>query len=54
MAPLSAIGITAFNVYKQGLYGLKSCFALWISVIWAFVGAAITSARCYPNGCMAP
>lgn len=54
MAPLSAIGITALNVYKQGLYGLKSCFALWISVIWAFVGAAITSARCYPNGCMAP
>ena len=54
MAPLSAIGITALNVYKQGTFGLKSCFALWVSVIWAFVGAAMTSARCYENGCLPP
>lgn len=54
MAPLSAIGITALNVYKQRLFGLKSCFVLWVSVIWAFVGAAMTSARCYENGCLAP
>lgn len=47
MAPLCAIGATAFNYVQEGKQGLLSCFALWFSVIWAFTGAAITS-----NGCL--
>lgn len=46
MAPLCALGITAANLHLEKLYGLKSCFALWFSVTWAFVGAAMTSNRC--------
>lgn len=41
MAPLCAIGITLLNLHLEGVFGLKSCLALWASVIWAFVGAAI-------------
>lgn len=48
MAPLCAIGATAFNYVQEGKRGLLSCFMLWGSVIWAFTGAAITS-----NGCLA-
>lgn len=54
LAPLCALGITAVNLYNEKLYGLKSCFALWFSVIWAFVGASITSNRCLNEGCTGP
>lgn len=54
LAPLCALAITAVNVYNEKLYGLKSCFALWCSVIWAFVGASITSNRCLNEGCVGP
>jgi len=47
MAPLSAIGATALNYVQEGKQGLLSCFMLWVSVLWAFSGAAITS-----NGCL--
>lgn len=47
MAPLLAIGATAFNYVREGKKGLLSCFILWASVAWAFSGAAITS-----NGCL--
>lgn len=46
MAPLCAIGATAFNTVREGKKGILSCFCLWISVIWAFTGAAIRSNRC--------
>lgn len=46
MAPLCAVLGTAFNYIQEGKRGLLSCFALWISVIWAFTGAAITSHGC--------
>ncbi len=47
MAPLCAVGATAFNYVMEGKQGLLSCFMLWLSVTWAFTGAAITS-----NGCL--
>lgn len=50
MAPLSAIGATAFNYVKEGKQGLLSCFTLWLSVTWAFTGAAITSNKCLSDG----
>ena len=43
MAPLSALFLTGLNVFNEGLFGLKGCLALWISVTWAFVGAGISS-----------
>lgn len=46
LAPLCALGLTALNVYNERIYGLKCCAALWVSVVWAFVGASITSNRC--------
>ncbi len=46
LAPLCAIGATLFNYKKYGMHGLKSCFCLWLSVIWAFVGAAIHTGEC--------
>jgi hypothetical protein len=46
MAPLCAIGGTAFNYVQEGKQGLLSCFMLWVSVCWAFSGAAITSHGC--------
>ena len=48
MAPLCAVGATAFNYVQEGKQGLLSCFMLWASVTWAFTGAAITS-----HGCLA-
>ena len=53
MAPLCAVGVTFLNWYKEGKKGLLSCFCLWISVIWAFTGAAITSNKCLndPSSC---
>ena len=52
VAPLCAIFVTVLNIYLEGLFGLKCCFALWLSVIWAFVGAAITSNKCIKEGCI--
>jgi hypothetical protein len=52
VAPLCAIFVTLFNTYLEGIFGLKSCLALWISVIWAFVGAAITSNKCINGDCI--
>lgn len=46
LAPLCAIGATAYNTSTYGKRGLLSCVCLWISVAWAFVGAAITSHEC--------
>lgn len=46
LAPLCAVGATAFNYSNYGKRGLMSCLCLWISVAWAFVGAAITSHAC--------
>lgn len=46
MAPLCAVGGFTFNYTKYGKYGALSCFCLWISVIWAFIGAGITSNKC--------
>ncbi len=41
MAPLCAIGVTVLNLHLEGKFGLKSCLALWVSVAWAFTGAAL-------------
>jgi hypothetical protein len=46
MAPLCAVGAFCFNCVKYGKVGCLSCFCLWISVAWAFAGAAITSYNC--------
>jgi hypothetical protein len=46
MAPLCAVGATALNFIKEGKQGILSCFVLWLSVAWAFAGAAITSHGC--------
>lgn len=51
MAPLCAIGAFLFNYIKYGKVGVLSCFCLWISVIWAFVGAGITSNKCIHGNC---
>ena len=46
MAPMFAIGATVLNTVLEGKRGFLSCFCLWISVIWAFTGAALTSHAC--------
>lgn len=51
MAPLCAVGAFTFNFIKYGKYGALSCFCLWISVAWAFIGAGITSNKCLNEGC---
>ncbi len=51
MAPLCAISVTLLNLYLEGVFGLKCCLALWISVAWAFVGAGITSNKCINEVC---
>ena len=45
LTPLFAIAAFTYNAIKHGKYGALSCFCLWFSVIWAFIGAAITSYR---------
>ena len=49
IAPLTAIGATILNGIREGKRGILSCLALWLSVIWGFVGCAITSNGCF-NG----
>ncbi len=49
LAPLEAIGATAFNTWLEGKRGLLSCCTLWLSVGWAFVGAGITTHK-FING----
>jgi len=49
MTPLCAIGGFTYNYFKYGRYGVWSCFCLWFSVAWAFIGAAITSNK-FLNG----
>lgn len=51
MAPLCAIGGFTYNFVKYGKYGALSCFCLWFSVSWAFIGAGITSNKCLHGGC---
>lgn len=51
MTPLLAVGAFTFNFIKYGKYGALSCFFLWISVAWAFIGAGITSNKCLNQGC---
>lgn len=51
MAPLCAIGAFAFNYINYGKIGALSCFCLWISVTWAFVGAGIRSNECIHGNC---
>jgi len=45
-APLCAIAAFAFNSLKYDKKGVLCCFCLWISVLWAFAGAAQTSYNC--------
>ena len=54
LAPLCAIVATVFNTVREGKKGILSCLCLWISVIWAFTGAAIRSNDCLtdPNSCL--
>jgi len=35
-----------FVVVKYGKYGALSSFCIWLSVIWAFLGAGTTSYNC--------
>lgn len=51
IAPLTAIAGFGYNLIKYGRYGGLSCFSLWFSVTWAFIGAAITSAKCLNGNC---
>jgi len=51
VAPLCAIGGFAYNYLKYGKYGALSCFCLWFSVAWAFLGAAITTNKCLSGKC---
>ena len=53
MAPLCAVGATVLNAVREGKKGVLSCACLWISVIWAFTGAAIRSNICLsdPSSC---
>lgn len=46
LAPLCAVSIFTFICVKYRKQGLLSSLAVWLSVIWAFVGAAITSHNC--------
>jgi hypothetical protein len=39
LCPLLAIGATLMNIYLEGMHGLKSCFCVWLSVLWAMGGA---------------
>jgi len=49
ITPLIAVGTFTFIVAKYGKYGALSSFFVWFSVIWAFIGAGITSYRCSNN-----
>ncbi len=46
LTPLCAILAFAFNVVKYGKFGIKSCLLVWVSVFWAFAGAAISTYEC--------
>lgn len=46
LAPVSALGTFTYICCKYGKVGALSSFCVWLSVIWAFVGAAIQSNKC--------
>lgn len=46
MLPLCVISLFTIIFMKYGKYGLLSSFFMCISVIWAIVGASITSHKC--------
>lgn len=47
LTPFSAFVVTGVIIYREGVFGLRCYFLFWISMIWAFVGAAMTSKRCF-------
>lgn len=47
MTPICALVVTSIIIYREGTFGLRCFFLFWISMIWAFVGAAMTSKRCF-------
>jgi hypothetical protein len=51
MAPLCGIGAFSYNAWKYGKVGVLSCFCVWLSVAWAFIGAAISSHNCLSGKC---
>jgi hypothetical protein len=51
MAPLCALGASGYILWKWGKVGILSCFCLWFSVTWAFIGAGITSSKCLSGNC---
>ncbi len=45
IAPTAGVFVTILNYSEQGMDGLKSCLAAWLSITWAMTGAAIKSRR---------
>ena len=51
MAPLCALGVFGYICWRYGKKEFSSCFCLWLSVSWAFVGAAISTNKCITGDC---
>jgi benzodiazapine receptor len=43
VVPLVAIIATIVNIKLQGMNGFKSCFCVWLSVLWALGNALVTT-----------
>ena len=51
IAPLCAVGTFVYICWKYGKRGALSSMFVWLSVAWAFIGAAIRSNKCLNGDC---